>query len=592
VKLWRLFWLSLAGSMIASATGCAQLAGLGGAAQPGAPVREGGRAVTVSVQPAREGPISLVLTYSGSVQPVSQVSIVPKVSGRVEKLAVDVGSSVKAGDLIARLDRATLEASVKQAEANLQVAQARLATIQTGSRPEEIAQAEATLASAKARLAQVKNGPTAADLQAAESAVTTAQSALQKAQTDLLKLKQMPTDDDLRAAQLDLDKANNALYAAQAARDGVCVPRNPKYQCDSAQASVAAAETAVAQAQRAYDRIRAGAKPEDIGVAEKAVASAQAQLQSAQAKLAQLKASPTPEDIAIATAAVTQAESALALKKNPYTDRDLQSAQAQVAQAQAALDSAKAQLAEADVVAPFDGIVTQKLLSEGAIASAQSPLVVLASQAVEVAVTAEEARIGLIQPGLSTTLTVPAYPGQAIPARVSSVAPGADAKTHTFVVKVTPNDQDGRLKPGMFAEVKVTAQEQPKAVLVPKEGVFDRSGKSYVFVVADNKAALREIKTGLSDDQQVEAVSGVKPGEMVVVAGQASLSDGDAIRIAGAQPGQAPARPGGQQGQSGQSGQQGQGAQQPRPKPEGASTQPTTGGPTEQPAAGTPAPKQ
>jgi len=581
VKLWRLFWLSLAGSLLASATGCAQLAGLGSAAQPGAPAREGGRAVTVSVQPAREGPIALVLTYSGSVQPISQVSVAPKSSGRIEKLAVDVGSAVKAGDLLARLDRATLEAAVKQAEANLAVAQVRLASVQAGSRPEEIAQAEAALASAKARLAQVKNGPTAADLQAAESAVTAAQSALQKAQTDLLKLKQMPTDDDLRAAQLDLDKANNALYAAQANRDGVCGnARNPKYQCDSAQASVASAETAVAQAQRAYDRTKAGARPEDIGVAEKAVASAQAQLQSAQAKLAQLKASPTPEDVAIATAAVTQAENQLALKKNPYTDRDLQSAQAQVAQAQAALDSAKSQLAEANVLAPFDGVVTQRLLSEGALASAQMPLLVLVSQAVEVALAVEEGRVGIVQPGLATTLTVPTYPGQVFPAKVASVAPGADTKTHTFVVKVTPDDQDGRLRPGMFAEVKVTAQQQRKAVLVPKESVVDRVGKSYVFVVADGKAALREIKVGLSDDQQVEAASGVAAGEMVVTAGQASLNDGDGVRIAGgARPDQAPAKPGGTPAQPGQ------GGDQPRQRSEGAPGKPTQGGQSGQPGA-------
>lgn len=578
MKLRRVVWLSLAALFIAFATGCAQLPGLGGAGQASAP-REGVRALTVSVQPAREGPIALSLTYSGSVQPLSQINVVPRASGRIEKMAVDVGATVKAGDLLARLDRVTLESAVKQAEANLLVAQSRLASIQAGSRPEEIAQAEATLASARARLAQVKNGPTAADIQAAEGAVVAAQSALQKAQSDLQKLKQMPTDDDLRSAQLDLDKANNALWAAQTNRDGACGnARNPKYQCDSAQASVAAAETGVAQAQRNLEKVKAGARPEDIAVAEKAVASAQAQLQSAQAKVAQLKASPTPEDIAIATAAVTQAENQLALKKNPYTDRDLQSAQAQVAQAQAALDSAKAQLAEADVVAPFDGVVTQKLLAEGALASAQSPLLVLASRAVEVAVTVEEGRIGMVQPGMPAVLRVPAYPDEAIPARVASIAPGADSKTHTFVVKVAPSDQDGRLRPGMFAEVKITSREQPKAVLIPKEAVVDRAGKSVVFVVVDGKAALREVKTGLSDDQQVEVTSGVAAGESVVVAGQASLNDGDTVRIAGAvRQDQAPAKPGGQSTPApgkpgGQTGQPGQGGQQ---RPSGATGKPT-----------------
>ena len=528
------------------ASGCGQIPGLGGAAAPRATGGTSARAVTIAVQPVKEGPISLVLGYAGNVQSVDQINVVPKVGGRIERMLVDAGSTVKAGDLLASLERASLDPSVKQAEANLAVAQARLATVQAGSRAEDIASAEAALVSARARLAQVKNGPTSADLQAALGSVASAQSALTKAQTDLQKLRASPTDDDQRGAQLDLDKARNSLYSAQMARDSACGNNRESSQCRTQDGNVFAAQTALEQAQRSYDKVKAGPKAEDVAVAEQAVASAQAQLTSAQAKLAQLKSQPMPEDVAIASAAVTQAESQLSLKKTPYTERDIQTAQAQVAQAQAGLDAARLQLGETNVVAPFDGVITQKLLDVGSIAASQSPLFVLATSAVEVAVSVEESRLGLVEVGQSVALSVPAYPGLAIPAKVSTVAPVADAKTHTFGVKVAPETQDGKLRAGMFADVKITAQQNPRAVLAPKTAIVERGGKSVIFVAADNKAAARELKIGLSDDRQVEVVSGLTVGEMIVVSGQASLNDGDAVRLAGQLPAQAPAKTGGQ----------------------------------------------
>ena len=545
-------WCPLALALVLLVSpGCAQIQaiqGIVGGASPTPAAPQGARAVTVSVQPVRQGPIALVLTYSGAIQPVQQLNIVPRTSGRIDKVLVDVGSKVKTGDKLVTLDTSLLDASVKQAEAGVAVAQARVDTIKAGARAEDIVQAEAAVASAKAKLAQVKAGPTASDIQSAIGSVSAAQYALQKAQTDLLKLKQTPTEDDLRAAKLEIEKQQNSLFAAQASRDGVCGnSRNAKYLCDTEQAKVVNAETALSQAQRAYDKVKAGPTAEDLAVSAKSVDNAQEQLNSAQAKLNQLRSSPTAEDIAIAQASVTTAEQQLSAKKTPYTERDLQTAMAQLSQAQGSLDSAKAQQGEAVMLAPFEGVILARNLGDGALTTAQSPILTLAAIQNELAIAVEEARISLVQPGQKVALLVAAYPQERFQAKIISIAPSADVKTHTFVVKVAPEDPTGRLRPGMFAEVKITAQEEANAVLVPKEAVVDRNGKSVAFVIGDGKAVMRELKLGLSDDTQVQAMSGVAVGESVAVAGQASLNDGDTIRIAGgAQPagGQQPGQPG------------------------------------------------
>jgi RND family efflux transporter MFP subunit len=560
-------WYAFAlGALLLTAPACNQVQSLVGSPPAATAAPQAARAVTVSVQPVRQGPISLILTYSGTIQPTQQLSIAPRTAGRIEKVFVDVGSVVKSGDKLATLDRTLLESSVRQAEAGVAVAQAKVDTVKGGPRAEDVTQAEASLASAKAKLQQVKNGPTASDLQAANAAIASSELALQRSQADLLKLQQSPTADDLRSAQFNIDKAKNALFAAQTTRDGVCGnSRNAQFQCDSSNATVAAAQTAVDSAQRDYEKVKSGPSPVDIAIAQTAVQNSQESLQSSRAKLAQLRSQPSAEDIAIAQSAVTTAESQLAAKKTPYTASDLQTAQAQLAQAQATLDSAKAQLAEVNMLAPFDGVILAKLLGDGALTSTAAPILTLASPQIELAITVEEARIGMVQPGQKVALTVPAYPGQPFQAKIASIAPSADSKTHTFVVKVTPDNSDGRLRPGMFAEVKITADEQANALLVTKDAIVDRAGKSVVFVVADGKASMRELRLGLSDDVQVQAVSGVSAGDMIAIAGQAALNDGDSVRIAaGAQPA------GGQQ--PGQPAAKPQGATTPGAQPSGAGT--------------------
>ena len=107
-----------------------------------------------------------------------------------------------------------------------------------------------------------------------------------------------------------------------------------------------------------------------------------------------------------------------------------------VAQAQAALGTASTLLDQTSVVAPFDGVIAQKLLDVGASASPAAPIFVISARAVEVRLTVEEARIALVKPDLPADLTVAAFPGKKFTGQVSSVAPTGDARAHTFEVKV------------------------------------------------------------------------------------------------------------------------------------------------------------
>lgn len=559
--------LTLIGSLLA---GCSALGGGGNRTAGGT----GGftrPATVVTVARASLGPISETATYTGTVQASDTVNVVPQISGQIAKLNVGVGSVVKAGEVIAELDKSTLEdqvaqaqagvdaarvklaqieaggrpEAVAQAQANLDAAQARLNAILAGSRPETIAQAKANLDAAKAKLALIQAGPRPEN-------VAEAKANLDAAQAKLQQLLDGPTPDQIAAATLQVQQAKDALTAVQANKDGQCNPRNPTYLCEAAQSQAMAAETAVNVAEQNLKTLTDPPSKDAVNQAKAAVDAAEQAYKLAQAPytssdLAQAQAAVetateqyrlalapyTSNDVAQARAAVDAARAALQLAKSPYTQYDVQAAQVALKQAQAVLAVAETNLKEADIVAPFDGVISAKLLSPGALASPQTPIVTLISTKPQVLFSIEESRIGNIKLGQSVNLTSGAFPGKRFPATVTSIYPSADPKTHSFTVVVEPLASADELRAGMFVNLELTVASSQNAVLVPNTAIVQQGPQSIVFLVAGGKAHLTPVTVGIANDQNSQITSGVKAGDEVVTSNQANLTDGAPVRVAG-----------------------------------------------------------
>jgi HlyD family secretion protein len=512
-----------------------------------------------------------VIGYNGTVQAADTVSLAPIISGRITKLNVDVGSQVKAGDLVAQLDTTTLAAQVAQAQTGVDVANTKLAQIKAGARPETVAAAQANVATAQAKLDALKNGSRAQTVAEAKAALDTAEAKLalikqgarpenvaqakanlETAQSKLRQLLDGPTPDQVAASKLSVQQAQDSLFSAQTSRDLTCGPNAHSASCKASNATVDASQTAldlanqnlktlvdpptqeainqaqeaVDAAQQAYELAQKPYTAQDLAQAEAAVASAQAGYD--------LTLNPyTNQDLAQAQAAVDVATAQAKLAAQPYTDLDLKAAQDAVNQAQAALDIAKTNLAQANVVAPFDGIVTAKLLSLGALATPSTPIVTLSSPHLQVQFSVDESKIGKIKSGDAVVLTSSAFPGQNFPASVSSVYPSADPKTHTFSVVVEPKDTTGSLRAGMFVTLNVTVASFAQAVLVPNAAVVQQGSQSVVFTVTNNQAHLTPVSVGVVDDNNAQILSGVKAGDTLVTSNQSNLTDGSAVRVVG-----------------------------------------------------------
>lgn len=601
------------------------LAGCGGAPSKPAAQTKASSAVSVAVMPVEKTTITETLTYTGDVKALSNVDVVPKQSGRIVKMAVDVGSRVKQGDVIAELDHTSLDLDLHAAQAQLQEAQAKLATVKAGPRDEHVRQAQLAVDTAQSRYQAMLNGPRPEQVAQARAAVDAAQqkldalqhprpetvaqaqlnvdnakqklatiqagakpeqvaqaqATLTQAQAKLQALKNGMRPENVATLQLAVSQAKNALWSAQANRDGVCGNQSaPKFQCDSANAQVAAAQTAVdqaeanlkaqtaaptstdvQQAQAAVDQAQAALdaakKPytdQDRAQAQNAVTQAEQQLLlaqqpasaqdvkqaqdavvQAQQQLAQVSRPYTQEDLRQAKNAIDTAEQALQLAQAPYTKEDVQTAEAGVAQAQAQVDRAAQAVKDATVTAPVSGVVTQKSLSEGALASSSTPIVTISSTDVKVEIPVEETQVTNMKVGQDAVVTGAALGMQQIDAAVSSIAPSGDSKNRTFSVDVSPKQQTEVLLPGMFVKVSINVLQHPDVLAVPKAAVVQRGGKPFVFVVQNDQAKQMPVTVGLSNDTMIEIASGLPSGARVVVQGQQDLTDGDRVTVVAAQ---------------------------------------------------------
>lgn len=258
----------------------------------------------------------------------------------------------------------------------------------------------------------------------------------------------------------------------------------------------------------------------------------------AEANLAVLKAGSTAEQVAEAQAAVDGAREQLALAREPATVYDLRAARATMAQARAALDVVQTQLAETVLRAPFDGVVAQRFLSEGAMATTTTPILALISSDLEAVVNVDEAGLASIAPGQEARVVASAYPEQEFKATVRSVAPTVDSRNRAVQVRLVASDESGRLRDGMFIQAQLDTGSREARLVVPGAAIGRaEDGGSFVFVVEAGAVRRQPVALGRSDGQQVEVVSGLAEGQRVAASSITGLRDGDRVAVPEVPPG-------------------------------------------------------
>jgi membrane fusion protein (multidrug efflux system) len=154
-------------------------------------------------------------------------------------------------------------------------------------------------------------------------------------------------------------------------------------------------------------------------------------------------------------------------------------------------------------------------------------------------------------------VNVDTFPGEDFAGTVSRVAPVFDPATRTAQMEIEVPNPGFRLKPGMYARVKLTVERRPDSLIVPRNAVVDLDGKRGVFLVEEDVARFKAIEAGLIDGDRVEVLAGLSEGQRVVTTGALALRDGDRVSLPGPPGGRAGgagaggSRTGGRSGQGG-----------------------------------------
>jgi HlyD family secretion protein len=424
---------------------------------------------------------SEALSGSGTIE-AEDVLITAEVAGRVQSLLVEEGQEVAAGQKLAQLDTALLEAQLEQARAAVAAAEANLAQLKAGTRPEDILAAQAAVAQARAArdgaaaaLENAKSSPSAAQAQtAADGAYRTCQDAqanmknpqelqvqidaaqaqLDAAQKRLDALQAGARPEDREQARLAVVAAQNGYWAANLQQEDV---QSSKFASDKAKEAaklqVESARVALAQAQANYDKVMAGPTEQDLATAQAAVDgarrsldtllaikrapqslraqadAARAQFQNAQANVVSVKAANQAQvdaaeaQLAAAEAQLAQAQARQELAQNGARPEQIQAAEAQLAQARASQHQVEVQLAKATLAAPRAGLVLSRSIHEGEQANPGAALMTIGSlDTVRLTIYIGETDIGRVRQGQPVDVAIDSFPGRVFKGTVTFIA--------------------------------------------------------------------------------------------------------------------------------------------------------------------------
>jgi len=341
--------------------------------------------------------------YSGTVE-TREIQIGSKVSGRVTAVGVEEGQDVQAGTMLVRFEHDEPTAQRAQAQAAVEEAQAELAKMLRGNRPEEIAEAEATARAEKAALEEARNGPRKQEVDQAKADYAAATADATNAESFYRRMQDLVKNDIISKQQFD---------DARDKRD-------------------AAAERA----------------------------------ESARQRLALLEAGTRPEDVHAAEARFRQAQAAAVLARQGFRREDIAAARGRLAAAQEQVAELDARLREADLTAPADAVVETVSVRPGDLVPAgRIVMTMLENSQLWVKVYVPETELARVRLGQRATVRVDSF-ARTFSGHVGMIASEAeflprnvqaksDREHQVFGVKVYVDNAQQALKSGMSATVRL-----------------------------------------------------------------------------------------------------------------------------------------
>lgn len=257
-----------------------------------------------------------------------------------------------------------------------------------------------------------------------------------------------------------------------------------------------------------------------IAEAESKVQAAEADRLQAEAQLAGAQSTYDRTKTAAQTpGAVAGNELIQAQKQTEAAQALLNSRQQASRAAESAVRALQDLLAYLKITAPFDGVITDRLVHPGALVGPGNDAVLLVLQQVShlrLVVPVPEEDVSGIMNGASVPFKVPAWPDQKFSGTIARLSHALDQKTRTMAVELDVMNREGTLAPGMYPTVKWPVRRSRPSLFVPKTSVVTTTERTFVIRDHDGRAEWIDVKKGVTEGDLVEVSGNLKPGDMVV----------------------------------------------------------------------------
>lgn len=468
--------------------------------------------VSTSVMPSgvyttvTTGSIQESVNVSGIVQAAHSTNLSFQVAGNVADVVVQVGDHVMAGETLATLNDASAVAMLAGAKAALEVQQANLASLEAGTRPEQLSIDQTNLIQAKQALSD-----------AIQSAYVAVDDAIY-AKADQV-FNNPRTADATLSIQVPDATLVNRLHDERIALE----PMLAAWQNNATSTTAGTAETNLQMVNTFLGDLAMALAETPVGGTVSATELADYQTS---VNTGRLNVSGALTALTAADTAEKSAVGALILAQSGATTNDIAAQQAAVDAAQAAVQSAQVAVTDTQLVAPVSGIITAQNADLGETVSPGIPLIsMIANGAFEVQASVSENDIGKVAVGEPVTVTFDAYPGVTFPATVTTVDPAATVNNgvSSYGVTVTFISQDPRIKPGLAANLIIVSATRNAALLVPSSAIITTASRQFVYLKGAHGAVETPVTIGIVGAAGVtEITSGLTAGEEVLTFGMSA----------------------------------------------------------------------
>jgi membrane fusion protein (multidrug efflux system) len=211
---------------------------------------------------------------------------------------------------------------------------------------------------------------------------------------------------------------------------------------------------------------------------------------------------------------------------------DFEKIQYEMEALQARFELAELELGYTEIRAPIDGVVSERFIKLGNTIGVNDRTFQITSLDPLISyLHVPERDFRRIDPGQLASIEVDAVQGAKFDATVARISPIVDPVTGTFKITIEVLDPSRRLKPGMFGRISIVYDSRAMALQIPRSAIIEEAGETAVFIVSENTAEKRTIRTGYSEGGNVEVLEGLDDEDVVVVVGQSNLKNGSKVSV-------------------------------------------------------------